>query len=43
MENIINEYKPINEDINKLFDERVLPLPEGYITAKNKIDLRKYK
>lgn len=43
MENIIKEYKAINKDINKLFDTRVLPLPEDYITAKNKIDLRKYK
>ena len=43
LENIINEYKAINEEINKLFDTRTLPLPEEYITPKDKINLRDYK
>lgn len=40
---LVNKYININEDINKLFDTRVLPLPEDYITNKNKIDIHKYK
>lgn len=40
---LINDYININEDINRLFDTRVLPLPEDYITNKNKIDIHKYK
>lgn len=43
MKKIIEEYKKINEEINKLFDIRILPLPEEYITPKDKIDLRNYK
>lgn len=43
IENIIDEYKAINEDINKLFDTRVLPLPEEYVTPKNKLNFNKYK
>ena len=40
---IIDEYKKINKEINELFDARTLPLPEEYITPKNKIDYNKYK
>ena len=40
---IIDEYKAINKEINELFDARILPLPEDYITPKNKINLRDYK
>ena len=40
---IIDEYKAINKEINELFDARTLPLPEEYITPKNKIDYNKYK
>ena len=40
---IINEYKKINKEINELFDARILPLPEEYITPKNKINYNKYK
>lgn len=40
---LVNKYININEDINRLFDTRVLPLPEDYITNKNKIDIHKYK
>lgn len=40
---MVNKYININEDINRLFDTRVLPLPEDYITNKNKIDIHKYK
>ena len=40
---IINEYKEINKEINELFDARTLPLPEDYITPKNKINYNKYK
>lgn len=40
---IIDEYKEINKEINELFDIRTLPLPEDYITPKNKINLRDYK
>lgn len=43
MKKIIEEYKKINKEINKLFDTRTLPLPEEYITPKDKIDLRNYK
>lgn len=40
---MVNKYININEDINRLFDTRILPLPEDYITNKNKIDIHKYK
>lgn len=40
---IIDEYKKINKEINELFDARILPLPEEYITPKNKINYNKYK
>ena len=40
---LTNKYININEDINRLFDTRVLPLPEDYITNKNKIDKHKYE
>ena len=40
---IIDEYKKINEEIDRLFDARILPLPEEYITPKNKINYNKYK
>ena len=40
---IIDEYKEINKEINELFDMRTLPLPEEYITPKNKINYNKYK
>ena len=40
---IIDEYKAINKEINELFDARTLPLPEEYITPKNKINYNKYK
>ena len=40
---IINEYKEINKEIERLFDARILPLPEEYITPKNKINYNKYK
>ena len=40
---LINDYNNINKDINRLFDTRVLPLPEDYITNKNKIDKHKYE
>lgn len=40
---MVDNYNKINEDINRLFDTRVLPLPEDYITNKNKIDIHKYK
>ena len=40
---IIDECKKINEEINRLFDARILPLPEEYITPKNKINYNKYK
>ena len=40
---IIDKYKEINKEINELFDARTLPLPEEYITPKNKINLRDYK
>ena len=40
---MVDKYNKINEDINRLFDTRVLPLPEDYITNKNKIDIHKYK
>ena len=40
---MVNKYININEDINRLFDTRVLPLPEDYITNKNKIDKHKYE
>lgn len=40
---IINEYKEINKEIERLFDIRTLPLPEEYITPKNKINYNKYK
>ena len=43
MKAIIDEYKEINKEINELFDARTLPLPEEYITPKNKINLRDYK
>lgn len=43
IDNIIKEYKSINKEINKLFDTHTLPLPEEYITSKDKIDLRNYK
>lgn len=32
---INDKYINIKEDINRLFDTRVLPLPEEYITPKN--------
>lgn len=35
IEHIINEYINTTEEIKKLFDTRVLPLPEEYITPKN--------
>ena len=35
IDNIIEEYKKINKEINELFDTRTLPLPEEYITPKN--------
>ena len=35
IDNIIEEYKKINKEINELFDTRNLPLPEEYITPKN--------
>lgn len=31
---IIKDYGKINEEINKLFDTHILPLPEDYITSK---------
>lgn len=31
---IIEEYGVIKEEINKLFDTHILPLPEEYITPK---------
>lgn len=31
IESIKKEYESIKEEINKLFDTRVLPLPEDYI------------
>ena len=40
---IIDEYKEINKEIERLFDARILPLPEEYITPKNKINYNKYK
>lgn len=40
---LVDKYNSINEDMNRLFDTRVLPLPENYITNKNKIDIHKYK
>lgn len=40
---LVDNYNKINEDINRLFDTRVLPLPEDYITNKNKIDKHKYE
>lgn len=40
---LVDNYNKINEDINRLFDTRVLPLPEDYITNKNKLDIHKYK
>ena len=40
---MVNKYNNINKDINRLFDTRILPLPEDYITNKNKIDIHKYK
>ena len=40
---LVDNYNKINEDINRLFDTRVLPLPEDYITNKNKIDIHKYR
>lgn len=43
IENIINEYKKINKEINELFDTRTLPLPEEYITPKNQINWSSYK
>ena len=43
MKAIIDEYKAINKEINELFDARTLPLPEEYITPKNKINYNKYK
>lgn len=43
MRAMVNKYININEDINRLFDTRVLPLPEDYITNKNKIDKHKYE
>lgn len=43
IENIIDEYKKINKEINELFDTRTLPLPEEYITPKDKINFRDYK
>lgn len=43
IDNIIKEYKAINEEINRLFDIRTLPLPEKYITPKNQINLSNYK
>ena len=32
---INDKYINIKDDINRLFDTRVLPLPEEYITPKN--------
>ena len=43
IQNIIEEYKAINKEINELFDMRTLPLPEEYITPKNNINANKYK
>ena len=40
---INDKYINIKEDINRLFDTRVLPLPEEYITPKNQINYNKYK
>lgn len=40
---INDKYINIRDDINRLFDTRVLPLPEDYITNKNKIDKHKYE
>ena len=40
---MVDNYNKINEDINRLFDTLILPLPEDYITNKNKIDIHKYK
>lgn len=40
---MVNKYININEDINRLFDVRLLPLPEEYITPKNNINYNKYK
>lgn len=40
---INDKYINIRDDMNRLFDTRVLPLPEDYITNKNKIDIHKYK
>lgn len=43
MRAMVDKYININKDINRLFDTRVLPLPEDYITNKNKIDKHKYE
>lgn len=32
---INDKYINIKDDINRLFDTRILPLPEEYITPKN--------
>ena len=40
---INDKYINIKEDINRLFDTRVLRLPEEYITPKNQINYNKYK
>ena len=40
---IENTTQNIKDDINRLFDTRVLPLPEEYITPKNQINYNKYK
>ena len=40
---INDKYINIKDDINRLFDTRVLPLPEEYITPKNQINYNKYK